>query len=148
MNRFLNVIASTNVAKLVDKLIHAESWKIGLYLFLGAIFQFLAPIADFLVAILILTIVDYFTGVAAAKRREETVVISNSWKRTLFKLSGFLLLIIATETVSVIFLGDYDFKLSYGASVSIVLVEIQSISENTGIDIFGKLKSILPEKKS
>lgn len=148
MTYLLNILASTHIADLIKKMVNAPSWKLGLYILLGAIFQFFAPIADLIVAIAVLIIVDYFTGVAAAKKRSEVVVISNSWKRTGFKITGYIMLLIATETLNIIFLSQFDIKLSYGTAVSIVLIEVQSISENTGIDILSKIKTFITNDRN
>lgn len=137
------------MTRLIEKLIAAPSYKAGIYLILGALSQFLAPIADFIFVIALLMTADFITGIQAAKKRGEAIT-SQGWRRTATKIVVYSLLIIVCEEIKMIFFKDIDVKVTYAIALFIVMIELKSLSENiktiTGIDVWGKITEMFPSQ--
>ncbi|MEA5459100.1 phage holin family protein [Arcicella sp. LKC2W] len=134
---------------LIKQILVAPNWKVIVYLIFGALAQFFYPIADFIVAIFLLMILDFITGVQAAKKRGEAIT-SQGWRRTATKVVVYALLIIVCEKIKITYFKDIDLKVSYGVSLSIITIELKSLAENiktiTGVDIWQKLSEFFLPK--
>jgi phage-related holin len=134
---------------LIQKLLLAPNWKSIAFLIFGSLAQFFAPIADFISVIALLMTADLITGIQAAQKRKEPIT-SNGIRRTVVKIVVYALVIIVCEKIKLTFFHDVDIKFSYGVALFIVLIELKSLSENiktiTGIDIWEKIKTLLPSQ--
>ena len=135
---------------LIQKLLLAPSWKAALVLVFGSLFQFFAPISDFIFVIALLMVADLITGIQAAKKRGEAIT-SNGFRRTAVKILVYGLLIVICEKIKMTFFAELDLKVAYGVSLFIVWIELKSLSENiytiTGVNVWDKIKSIFPDSE-
>jgi len=136
---------------LLEKLINVPSWKVGLILIFGTFAQFLRPIGDFIFLIVFLIIADLITGIWAANKRGE-IIVSSGFRRTFQKTVVYAMTIILAEYIKIVIFAEIDVNIAFPISVLIVITEFKSISENiltiTGIDIWEKLKDLLPIKNN
>ncbi len=105
--------------------------------------DFLAPVWGFIVLVVAFVIIDFITGVQAAKHagEYEREKASKGWRRTGVKASQYFMLILAAHGLVVVFsIPTQWFPLVYIAAFFIAITELKSISENvaetTGTDIW------------
>lgn len=84
-------------------------------------------IQQYIIALLILVAIDFFTGVRAAKKRGE-IINSKGLRRTAVKFKDYFLAILSCKVVQDVFMQDIP--LIYAVSSFIALVELKSILEN------------------
>lgn len=126
------------------------TFKLILGLLYSLIAAFVAPILDFLIFTFVLTICDFATGVRAAKNRKEKIT-SRGFARTVEKLFFYILAILLSEGMNVVFVQDVSTEFSFTWIVAgfISLTELKSNLENisaiTGVDIWKQVAEYLPE---
>jgi phage-related holin len=125
-----------------------ETVVVGLFSLVGAFF---APVGSFIGVAFTLVIFDYFTGVQAAKKREEKLT-SRGHFRSIQKFVMYSIAIISAELIRKVFfdglfLLEY-LRLTYFVALLIVITEFRSNIENieaiTGAKIWGKLIERFP----
>lgn len=135
---------------LLEKMFSASTAKAAIIIALSAIWQFISPIGDFIFLIIFLLITDLITGIMAAKKRGE-VITSSGFRRTFQKVVVYALSIIVAEYIRIVMFKDLQINVAFPIAIMIVITEFKSISENTltitGVDIWEKLKEIIPVKK-
>jgi phage-related holin len=114
----------------------------------AACLAYFAPIAPMVHAVLIMVMIDLVTGVWAASTRSEAIC-SNGFRRTVRKLIGYTILIIAGHIVDVTLLsGGLNLASIFAAYIG--LTELQSIRENiaciTGNDVLQEIWQVLKDK--
>lgn len=109
--------------------------------------SFFAPIGGYLALVVTLVMADLYTGIKAARKREE-VINSKGLRKSIGKISLYFLAIILSRGMEVIFfegrwINDH-IPLTYLVAGFISAVEFQSNIENisamTGINIWEKIK--------
>ena len=118
------------------------SWLLG----------FIMPIAAFLGMITFLLVLDFITGIRAAKHRGEAIT-SKGFGRTVEKILLYYASILAARGLDVVFLipKDYMIDLTWIVAGFIAVTEFKSLLENvyaiTGTDIWKEIADILPRFK-
>jgi hypothetical protein len=111
--------------------------------------QFFAPIYSFIFFMIFLVLCDLFTGTQAALVRKETLH-SRGFRRSVVKMTSYLIAILATRGVEFVFLAPQgvNVNISYVAVGLISLTEFKSNLENiqtiTGVPLWGKIGSLIP----
>ena len=110
----------------------------------GTLISFVTNIAPFLYITFLLVIVDLYTGVRAARKRQEKIS-SKGFFRTVEKFLIYGSTVIVLESITKVF--DIPLPLTYMGALAIVITELKSFSENmnylTGVDILYKIGEIL-----
>lgn len=127
----------------------AAAGKSVLVALVGYVVGFFVPIFPFIVVLTGLLIADLYTGTKAARHRKE-VINADGYRRTAVKWSLYMVGILATHGVELVFLKD---KLSgvlvYMTAFYFAYVELRSNLENigevTGADVWQNVKSFLPD---
>lgn len=108
-----------------------KNWLFATSAYLFTIF---APIAKLMLAIGILVIADFITGVLAAKKRGEPIT-SKKMRPTIMKGLGYMIAIIVGFVMQHFFIKDFEVaKIVAGL---IAFIELKSLDENFK-DITGK----------
>jgi phage-related holin len=138
-----NAIVMKDKIICMDKLQKLAFWleSVG-YQILGVMFTFFAPIAGFVCAITFLVVIDVFTGVQAARHRNE-LISHKGWKRGVLKVAMYCGALLGGHAVWFFMLkgSPFDFNVSYGIALQILVAELLSVNENvkqvtgTGISI-------------
>lgn len=116
----------------------------------GITLGFLIPVADFMMLCGLLVVIDFITGVLAAKKRKEPLR-SKGFQRTITKIVLYFLAILLSRGMDVVFLYNVDFKFSFTYIVAgfVCLTEFKSNLENigvlTGTDIWKHIASRIPK---
>lgn len=135
---------------LIEKMLAASTGKAAFIILLSAIWQFIAPIGDFIFLIVFLLIADFITGIWAASKRGETIN-SKGFRRSFQKIVVYALSLIGAEYIRIIMFKELQLNVAYPIAMLIVITEFKSISENTltitGVDIWERIKDLFPEKK-
>ena len=110
----------------------------------GTLISFVTNVAPFLYITFLLVIVDLYTGVRAARKRQEKIS-SKGFFRTVEKFLIYGSTVIVLESITKVF--DIPLPLTYMGALAIVITELKSFSENmnylTGVDILYKIGEIL-----
>lgn len=118
--------------------------------FWGISVGFLMPVSHFMILCGSLVVVDFFTGVLAAKKRKEALR-SKGFQRTVFKITLYFLAILLSRGMDIVFLYDLDTRFSFTYIVAgfVCLTEFKSNLENigalTGTDVWGHIAQRLPK---
>lgn len=115
---------------ILKQIFYAPTWKAGLFILLGAIFNFIAPIADFLILLSFLIVADFITGVWAARKRKEAIT-SKGFRSTFFKVATYAICIVFLHYIKITMFKSLNFDIAYVVTLAAILVEIKSLSENT-----------------
>ena len=115
---------------------------------LAACLAYFAPVAPMVHAVLVMVLLDLVTGVWAASIRSEAIC-SNGLRRTIRKMIGYVLLIIAGHIVDITLLkGSLNLASIFAAYIG--LTELQSIRENiaciTGNDVLQEIWDTIKDK--
>jgi len=141
----MNAILQIN---LIRQIIQAPTWKTGLYILLAAIFNFVAPIADFLILLSFLIIADFITGIWAALKRKE-VITSKGFRSSFLKVATYAICIFFLHWIKIVMFAKLDFDVAYAVTLAAILVELKSLSENafviTGFDFWQVIKDKLKQ---
>ena len=112
---------------------------------LGGIVAFIIPVQHFIYITFFLVLVDLIVGVQAAKHRNEKIK-SKGLANTVYKLMIYLLTILSSRGVSIVFAPEamqQTMYLSYAVAGVICLREFKSILENaeevTGAPLISKI---------
>lgn len=136
MNKILQI-------SILKQIFYAPTWKAGLFILLGALFNFIAPIADFLILLTFLIVADFITGVWAASKRKEAIT-SKGFRSTFLKVATYAICIFLLHYIKIIMFKTLDFDIAYVVTLAAIMVEIKSLSENifviTGLDIWKIIK--------
>jgi phage-related holin len=131
---------------LLKQIYHAPTWKAGLYIILAAAFNFILPIANFIILLSLLIVADFITGNWAAKKRNE-IITSKGWRRTITKIATYAVSIFFVHYVKVVMFVKLDFDVAYAVTLACILIELKSLLENvntiTGMDIWQVIKDKL-----
>lgn len=92
--------------------------------------QYIFPIQNFLIGIFILVMLDLYTGIKAAKKREE-VINSKGLRKSVIKIRDYFIAILAANTLQEIWLAALP--VVYTVSLYIAIVEFRSNLENISI---------------
>lgn len=110
----------------------------------GTLLSFFVEIAPFIYITFLLVFVDLYTGVRAAKKREEKIS-SKGFFRTVEKLLIYGSTIIVLESITKVF--KIPLPLTYMGALAIVITEMKSFAENmkylTGVDILYRINETL-----
>lgn len=123
-----------------------------LWILIGFAGSFFEPISTYLIVMISLVFTDLFTGIAAAKKRSETIR-SKGLRETIKKISYYFLAILLSRIFEI---GFFEGKwiqehvpLTYVVAAFICSIEFQSNIENigelTGINIWAKVKEKLSQ---
>jgi len=137
-------ICATIKTKLMEylKYIIATVW--------GITVGFMLPISHFMLLCSSLVVVDFITGVLAARKRKEALY-SKGFQRTIYKIALYFLAILLSRGMDVVFLYEAGiaFSFSYIVAGFVCLTEFKSNLENigtlTGTDIWAHIASRLPK---
>lgn len=114
---------------------------------IGMIASFFAPIKFMLVGSLILVVLDWHTGIRAARKRKEPI-LSKGLYRTAIKFKDYALLIIIAHMMTKVFFPDLGIDFASMASAYVAYVEFKSFCENmaeiTGKEIWNKIFDAIP----
>lgn len=116
----------------------------------GVTLGFIIPVADFMILCSALVVVDFITGVLAAKKRKEQLS-SKGFQRTITKITLYFVAILLSRGMDVVFLYNITTKFSFSYIVAgfVCLTEFKSNLENigtlTGTDIWGHIVSRMPK---
>lgn len=117
---------------------------------LASCLAFFAPIHNTLIGIGFLIVADMITGIYAARKRGE-VIHSKKMGATVTKTILYFLGIILARTMQNLFLdetGDGIVKATAGIFAVIEFKSnLENISAATGIDLIGKLKQFIEDKR-
>ena len=142
----MNKILQINIIK---QIFYAPTWKAGLFILFGALFDFLLPIADFIILLTFLIIADFITGVWAASKRKEEIT-SKGFRSTFYKTATYAICIFFLHYIKIIMFSKLDFDIAYVVTLAAILVEIKSLSENafviTGFDFWQVIKDKISQK--
>lgn len=105
----------------------------------------LLPIGKFIGVVVVLVVIDFATGIWAARKRSERIR-SRTMNRTTLKISVYLIAILTGHYIDIVF--DSFIQIVYVLSGVIVLTEFKSVLENLsdiiGYDLVEKFASKLP----
>lgn len=116
----------------------------------GIALGFIMPVAGFMMLCATLVVVDFITGVLAAKKRKE-VLRSKGFQRTIFKITLYFLAILLSRGMDVVFLHNIPthFSFTYIVAGFVCLTEFKSNLENigslTGTDIWAHMANRIPK---
>jgi uncharacterized membrane protein len=111
--------------------------------------QFISPLAPFLIFTTFLVLTDLYTGVKAARKRNE-VIHSKGLRRSVTKISLYFAAILLARGMEIVFLSPkgFDFDLTYIVAGLIALTEFKSNLENistvTGVPFWEKITEKIP----
>lgn len=110
--------------------------------------SFMAPINPLILGVIILTGLDLSTGVRAARKRGEEIN-STGFYRTVVKFKDYILLIVASHLLAVIFFPDMKIDFAKLAAGYIAYIEFRSFCENmktiTDNPVWDKIVQIIPD---
>ena len=114
----------------------------------GCFLAYFAPTAPLIHAVLVMVGIDLVTGIWAARTRAETIN-SAGFRRTVRKMLGYTILIVAGHIVDVTLLnGSIHLPAIFAAYIG--LTELQSVRENvaciTGNDVLQDIWESIKEK--
>lgn len=108
---------------------------------------FFTPVHAALLTVVALGLVDFITGIWAAKKRQETIT-SNKMFRSIVKVTIYNLLILISYLVEK-YMIDY-LPLTKIATSCIAVIEMKSLYENSsdilGIDLWSRVKEFMDKK--
>lgn len=143
MDNFLILLQKTFVDSGIVKFIGA-----ALLAFLVDLNMFFLPIAGFLKLTAVLVTADFLTGVIASLMKGEEFT-SSGIKKTVFKITGYSIALIAAHYVTLILLPNI--QAAYFATFYIASTEVKSLDENMekifGVSVLGFLNSKLGDVK-
>jgi phage-related holin len=106
---------------------------------------FVTPIAPFLTFVIVLVVMDLFTGTRAAVHRKETIH-SRGLRRSVEKIALYFVAILLSKATEAVFVVDWS--IPYIVTGLIASTELKSnfenISQVTGVDIWARLVAKLP----
>jgi len=114
----------------------------------GCFLAYFAPTAPLIHAVLVMVTIDLITGIWAATTRAE-IINSAGFRRTVRKMLGYTILIVAGHIVDVTLLnGSIHLPAIFAAYIG--LTELQSVRENvaciTGNDVLQDIWESIKEK--
>lgn len=134
-------------------------WVSGALGFIGGLLlDFAAPIALFILLIMVLLVFDFKVGVAAARCRGERIS-TEGWRRTIVKFVYYSIAVISARGIEYVFFTDVDLyfteievvKITYAVALAICSIEFKSILDNiaeiTGLNLWGSVKGFFTQKK-
>lgn len=110
------------------------------------------PISHYLIITVVLVLVDFFTGVAAARHRKEELR-SRGFARTILKIGLYSAAVLLSHGMDLVFFAPQglSFGLVWIVAALIGLTEFKSNLENiatvTGLDIWSAIASRIPGVK-
>jgi|GEM_PF-5773402 len=111
---------------------------------------FFLPINQYIIAMFLLVVIDWLTGISAAIHLKEKVTHEGLY-RTVVKLRDYLILIIASHLVTIYFFSSLKVPFETLAASYIGLVEFKSIIKNiettSGLDIWSQINKFIPDAK-
>ncbi len=114
----------------------------------GAVASFLAPHWMFILTMLCCLLLDMYTGIQAAKAREERIR-GDKKLRTFHKGFTYICWCLLLQLVEQVFQVPDAVDLSSYMFLILTLKELKSISRNakqyTGIDVYAKIEKLLPD---
>jgi hypothetical protein len=132
----------------MERLIKFESWAVLWGSLMGSVLSFISPVSPFIALAICLILGDWRLGVLAAKKRKE-IINAEGFKKTLTKLTVYLILILSSEGVKRVFFDGFEdsffpfvaqFPITYIAAFAICMKEFKSISDKayqlTGVDFW------------
>lgn len=129
-------------------LLKSDLWIFFLSMVSAFFLEHVIPISHFLIGVMILVLVDLYTGIQAAKKRKEKLR-SHGFRKSIVKIKDYFLAILLAQIFEKIWLEG--FPLVHGISFAIALVEFRSnlenISEVTDVKFVNVILSILKLKK-
>jgi phage-related holin len=116
------------------------------------IWSLVLPLAPFVGITVILVVFDMLTGIAAAYHRKEPIT-SKAMRRTIMKITLYLIGILASEAVHKVFLmklGSHGpINITFVVSGLVAATEFKSLMENirtvTGVNFLNKIIEALPD---
>lgn len=137
------------IINILKQIFYAPTWKAGLFILLGALFEFVLPIADSIILLTLLIIADFVLGVWAAKKRNEAIT-SRGFRSTLHKTATYAICIFFLHYIKVTMLTKIEFDFAYIITLAAILIELKSLSENafviTGFDFWQVIKDKISQK--
>ncbi|MEA5458702.1 phage holin family protein [Arcicella sp. LKC2W] len=128
---------------LLKQIFYAPTWKAALYIILAALFNFIAPIADFIILLTFLIIADFITGIWAAKKRNEAIT-SRGFRSTFLKVATYAICIVLLQYIKILMFSTLNFDVAYAVTLAAIIVELKSLLENahtiTGVDLWAVIK--------
>jgi len=115
----------------------------------GLMVSFILPISHFLIFTVVLVVVDFVTGILAARKRKETLK-SRGFSRTVSKVVLYFVAILLANGMDVVFLWNIDAPINFTYLVTgfVCLTEFKSNLENigflTGVDIWKNIAKKIP----
>lgn len=108
----------------------------------------LMPVSAYMVFTAFLVLCDLFTGVQAARKRNEAIN-SKGLGRSVVKISVYFIAVLIARGATVVFLPNSDFDFVHVVAGLIALTEIKSNFENiatvTGMDLLAEIAGYLPK---
>lgn len=96
---------------------------------LAALLDWVMPIKTFVIITLLLVFADLFTGIAAARKREEAVH-SKGLRRTITKFSMYTISILGAHSLQCVYFPNFPMVFTISAYISVT--EFWSVLENVG----------------
>jgi phage-related holin len=120
----------------------------ALSVFLGVVFNFITPVAGFIITSTALVFCDLITGIWAAKKQRQQVH-SKGLRKTVAKITLYFMAIMLCHSVQTVYFNWLP--LTYAIAVYIALTELLSNLENisiiTGTNVFKEAKRTLRKFK-
>lgn len=114
--------------------------------------SFVLPIGPFLITAILMVLLDMYTGISAARARNEAIH-SKGMRRSIRKILGYFSAILAVHWCDYVFgvKAEWGFDMAFTIAGLIALTELKSILENvssyTGINFWQSLIDALPDIK-
>lgn len=96
---------------------------------LAALMDWLMPVKAFIVVTLLLVLADFFTGIAAARSRNESIH-SKGLRRTATKFTMYTIAILGAHALQSVYFRDFPMVFAISAYISVT--EFWSVLENVG----------------
>lgn len=129
-------------------LLKSDLWIFFVSMISAFFLEHVVPISDFLIGVMVLVLVDLYTGIQAAKKRKEKLR-SHGFRKSIIKIKDYFLAILLAQIIEKIWLEGIP--LVHTISFAIAFVEFRSnlenISEVTDVKFVNVLLSILKMKK-
>lgn len=130
----------------MQKFFYSDYWMGFVSATFGALMSFVTPVWPFIFLVIVLTSIDLYSGVKAARKRGEKIH-SKGLRRSIEKITLYVLSILAAEQMRLTFFPSLN--ITYVVSFGICITELQSLVENvetvTGVNIWSRIKAILPD---
>lgn len=117
-----------------------KTLKGSLSLVIAFLFEAVLPLVSSLAAVIILVATDFYTGVRAARKREEKIV-SKGLRKTVGKIRDYFLAILLSHMVQQTWMPGVPltFIVSSYIALTELLSNIENLSQLTGVDIYSHL---------